>query len=256
MVLKFPTFDWFKVHKEAETNISNSEADSLDLSEQKECCFKAGFYFIVTERYQYVFDKDIPFCEDGFYYNRGEVECVQCSECEGANLIIRAPCGGDQNTICGPFVEFDKFHQSPIDNVKPNQTYEWFDKTVEDNQHTNFPTTVDQDKKWYTLAMALLGVLSFISLAVGIYIIAVCFVCKRRRREKEIIYDPELCTQAGANQSTRLVQSSAVPSRDRLKTHRNTYTLDEDYDADNSNQTVSSTSSHYVYFKTADPPNV
>ncbi|XP_052064377.1 uncharacterized protein LOC127704382 [Mytilus californianus] len=200
--------------------------------------------------------EDIPFCEDGFYYNRGEVECVQCSECEGANLIIRAPCGGDQNTICGPFVEFDKFHQSPIDNVKPNQTYEWFDKTVEDNQHTNFPTTVDQDKKWYTLAMALLGVLSFISLAVGIYIIAVCFVCKRRRREKEIIYDPEVCTTAGANQSTRLVQSSAVPSRDRLKTHRNTYTLDEDYDADNSNQTVSSTSSHYVYFKTADPPNV
>lgn len=48
MVLKFPTYDWFKIQKEAETYISNFEADSFNLSEQKECCFKAGFYFIVV----------------------------------------------------------------------------------------------------------------------------------------------------------------------------------------------------------------
>jgi len=32
--------------------------------------------------------------------------------------------------------------------------------------------------------------LSFIALFVGIYIVVVCFVCKKRRSEKEIIYDP------------------------------------------------------------------
>lgn len=148
--------------------------------------------------------EDIPECESHHYFRRSTGECVHCSECIG-NLIIREVCEADRDTICGPFVEFDRFQQSPIDNLHPskNITFEW-KETVDpqiddqDDRYTSDPTNprvgspvqIDEDKKWYTLAMALLGVLSFLALFVGIYIVAVCFVCRKRRSEKEIIYDP------------------------------------------------------------------
>ena len=82
----------------------------------------------------------------------------------------------------------------------------------------------------------------------------------------------EQCTRlpSSPNTRTRLVETY-IPSRDRLKWKRQTCTKDnvadgavsvpylaatsDEYDADNSGQTVSSTSSHYVYFKSAEPPN-
>jgi len=121
------------------------------------------------------------------------------------SLIIREVCEADPDTICGPFLEFDRFQQSTIDNLHTSKyiTFEWeetVDTQIEDHDDcytsdSNYtrvgsPVQIDGDKKWYILAMTLLGVLSFIALFVGIYIIAVCFVCKKRRSEKEIIYDP------------------------------------------------------------------
>lgn len=157
--------------------------------------------------------EDIPECESNHYFRRTTGECVHCSECIG-NLIIREVCEADRDTICGPFVEFDRFQQSPIDNLHPskNITFEW-EETVDpqlddqDDRYTSDPTNtqvgspvqIDEDKKWYTLAMALLGVLSFIALFVGIYIVAVCFVCKKRRSGKEIIYDPGNYTRPTMN---------------------------------------------------------
>jgi len=148
--------------------------------------------------------KDIPECESNHYFRRTTGECVYCSEYIG-NLIIREVCEADRDTICGSFVEFDRSQQSTIDNLhtSKNITFEWeerVDKQIEDhddrytsettNKRVGSPVQIDEYKKWYTLAMTLLRVLSFIALFVGIYIVAVCFVCKKRRSEKEIIYDP------------------------------------------------------------------
>lgn len=63
-------------------------------------------------------------------------------------------------------------------------------------------------------------------------------------------------------QTTRLVEPNVyVNSRDRLRAGR-PYTVPEEgeeFSGENSNQTMSSMSSHYVYFKTAEtdtePPN-
>ena len=50
-----------------------------------------------------------------------------------------------------------------------------------------------KDGRWYTLAMALMGVLSFVALIVVIYIVVYCFVCKKRRDDKQLIYDTGKC---------------------------------------------------------------
>lgn len=215
--------------------------------------------------------EDVPECNSNNYYERSKGECVQCSECYG-NVIIREVCEGDRDTVCGPFVEFEEFQQRPIDNSK-NITIERIESSIakDEDRYTKYPTEIN-DQKWYTLAMALLGIISVVALFVGAYIIAVCFVCKKPRQEKEIIYDPEefIPLPPSPNNRSRLVERySAFPSRDRLKRKRQNYTkedkgtvpplvmtaIGDDYDADNSGQTVSSTSSHYVYFKSAEPPN-
>lgn len=198
---------------------------------------------------------DIRDCGDGYYFSFEENDCVQCSECSG-NLIIRTPCSMVKDTICGPFVEFNNFLQRP----RSNTTLNWGEQP--DNQQTQYPTSVDKDRKWYTLAMALLGILSVISVFGVVYIVVVCFVCKNRRQEKEISYDSELGHPSRLCQTTRLVEPNVyVNSRDRLRAGR-PYTVPEEgeeFSGENSNQTMSSMSSHYVYFKTAEtdtePPN-
>lgn len=127
--------------------------------------------------------EDVPDCLDGFYFNSELNGCKRCSECDG-NLIIRYPCTVEEDTVCGPFVEFDKFLQRPA-----NTSYNWEDQSLPENQQTQFPTSVDKDRKWYTLAMALLGILSVISVFGVVYIVVVCFVCKKRRQDKEVAYD-------------------------------------------------------------------
>jgi len=124
---------------------------------------------------------------------------VKCTKCTKTNEVIRVICDEESDTVCGPFIEFDKFHQAPFINLLPtsNHTPEVFVTNelniVRDNDpgdgHNHAPIAI-KNGKWYTLAMALLGVLSFVSLFVIIYIILVCFVCKKKRDEKEMIYDP------------------------------------------------------------------
>lgn len=137
------------------------------------------------------------------------------------------------------------------------------------------------DERWYTLAMALVGVLSFVSLIIIIYITIYCFICRKNREEKELIYYPELCSSAP---ETPMVLTPRMTSRDRLKKHMITSYDDsgDNYGAtsnrvvllaggvepflapcelstesdDNSGQTVSSSSTNYVYFKAPPHENV
>ena len=52
-------------------------------------------------------------CPTRHYYSQDSMACRPCSPCP-VNLIIRAPCSARHDTRCGPFFEFDKFHQSPV----------------------------------------------------------------------------------------------------------------------------------------------
>lgn len=142
-----------------------------------------------------------PKCKSSQHFDKNLLRC--CSPCI-VNEVIRHPCDKTRDTVCGPFVEFDAFHQAPFINLLPsksNLSQQVF-VTNELNIDVNSPPSNDPSDvsgqgpiemkkgRWYTLAMALLGVLSFISLFVIVYIILVCFVCKKKREEKEIIYDP------------------------------------------------------------------
>lgn len=146
-------------------------------------CAKPKFYSHHT--------KSCVSCSPGEYFNRGLQLCTPCSSCP-INTISRRRCFGDQDTFCRPFVEFDKFHQSSKNKL--------FIEDVDDpilDEHTTHATVESLDHvklvadgPWYTVAMSLLGVLCFVSVFLAVYVICVCFVCKKKRQEKEIIYDP------------------------------------------------------------------
>lgn len=221
-----------------------------------------------------------PKCKSSQHFDKNLLRC--CSPCI-VNEVIRHPCDKTRDTVCGPFVEFDAFHQAPFINLLPsksNLSQQVF-VTNELNIDVNSPPSNDPSDvsgqgpiemkkgRWYTLAMALLGVLSFISLFVIVYIILVCFVCKKKREEKEIIYDPEMCTPMPSPMQTyypprnkKLMTADVEESDDsgsggRMVIIPNIYvpytSQDGEYDADNSGQTVSSGSTNYVYFKA--PPS-
>lgn len=142
-------------------------------------------------------------CKRNFeFYNDDLGKCLECSPC-GENEVIRTPCSGDKDTLCGPFFEFRKFHQSPYINLVPlkNSTQTGpgevigIDVSVSGGSHDgtkrpkNSPVTL-KTEKWYILAMSLLGILSVIAMFVVAYIAVVCFCRRRRGGEKEVIYDP------------------------------------------------------------------
>lgn len=236
-------------------------------------------------------ENDITECSVNEYFDTDSKECSPCTLCGASNTIIRVPCSPYADTVCGPFLEFDTFHQAPVINLLPadNETtkvlvtgsissHGSFEAT---KTHGSVPVEMVTDERWYTLAMALVGVLSFVSLIIIIYITIYCFICRKNREEKELIYYPELCSSAP---ETPMVLTPRMTSRDRLKKHMITSYDDsgDNYGAtsnrvvllaggvepflapcelstesdDNSGQTVSSSSTNYVYFKAPPHENV
>lgn len=129
-------------------------------------------------------------CPLGEFFHRETQLCKPCSVCP-INTISRRQCYGDEDTFCGAFIEFNKFHQSSknkhLEDSRPvlnEQTTRGSEETVDGH------IKLVADGPWYTVAMSLLGVLCFVSVFLAVYVILVCFVCKKKRQEKEIIYDP------------------------------------------------------------------
>lgn len=145
-------------------------------------------------------ENDQTACTANEYFNSETDECIPCTLCKASNTIIRVPCSARADTKCGPFLEFDRFHQAPIINLLPavNETNKVlvtgpisggsFESTKP--QQGSVPVERVTDERWYTLAMALVGVLSVISVIIIVYITIYCFVCRKHREEKELIYYP------------------------------------------------------------------
>ena len=140
-------------------------------------------------------------CSATEYFSKKSNECLPCTLCGSSNTIIRVPCSEFADTVCGPFLEFDRFHQAPIINLLPaeNDTTKVLvtgsisshGGSFQSSQtHGSVPVEMVTDERWYNLAMALVGVLSFVSLIIIIYITIYCFVCRKHREEKELIYYP------------------------------------------------------------------
>lgn len=51
-------------------------------------------------------------CPRSQFFHHHDRKCKPCSSCP-VNQIIRRPCSARSDTFCGPFVEFDEFHQRP-----------------------------------------------------------------------------------------------------------------------------------------------
>ncbi|XP_046573704.1 uncharacterized protein LOC124281777 [Haliotis rubra] len=144
------------------------------------------------------------------------------------------------------------------------------------------------EHQWKTLAMALIGILCIVSVSLVLFVFAACYIrSKRQALEKEMIYDPEMMEC----QSAYVQVQPYEPARDRLKSKSNIRAVREfqqnaydsgsddscgnphppssqllgqliigpivdDYDADNSGQTITTTkSSDYVYFNSPQNAN-
>ena len=55
-------------------------------------------------------------CPSRQFFSDVDLACKPCSACP-VNQIIRRPCSARADTWCGPFLEFDKFHQTPVEKT-------------------------------------------------------------------------------------------------------------------------------------------
>lgn len=121
-------------------------------------------------------------CENGQYYSTRADACLPCSGCHD-NEIIKRPCHRDQDTVCGVLKKFHFFHHHKQSNEE---------KTDIVAKTTVYPTAsseiFDDDEKWFTITMVLVGILVLTCVAGVIIVLVTCVVCKRK--EREIICEP------------------------------------------------------------------
>ena len=124
-------------------------------------------------------------CREGFFFNLETMECTPCSTCQD-NEVIRRKCYANHDTSCGPLSQFQfiRTNEAPKSaDIKHSQIA----------GNTKVPTTsmdfvTENDDKWFTITMVLVGILVVTCVAGVITVLVTCVVC--RRKEREIICEP------------------------------------------------------------------
>jgi hypothetical protein len=168
--------------------------------------------------------KDDLVCSPGLYLK--SPNCVPCSLCP-VNQIVRTPCIGTQDTVCGPFYEFENFQQGPAEigssgGVVGKDQRESLPHShgtmLEDNlptatvnqinsSQTKGPSVQSNEDYWRELCYGLIGALSILCLLAFVYIV-VTHIRSHWQEDKSIsIADPEDPT---------IYYRTRVFSRDRL----------------------------------------
>ena len=158
-------------------------------------------------------------CPPAQYFSRPLLMCMECSKCP-INQIIRKPCSKNKDTICGPFKEFNRFHQTPEDgklsheyphdrkhnshgNGFKHHKHHHRDHSVDDVVSVPTPkgpelsraTVVDMtslktnDTQWRTLALGLIGILCLVSVCLLVFVFAVCYIRVRRGGEDKMEFN-------------------------------------------------------------------
>ncbi|XP_070200455.1 uncharacterized protein [Littorina saxatilis] len=190
-------------------------------------------------------------CPTRHFFSDAELVCKPCSACP-ANQIIRMPCAAHADTLCGPFVEFDKFHQAPVGGgeeeeekdggvARRGRKHHKKDHGHKKGHHhghhkTGLPSDSEETEpeadltssrlekarvQWRTLSLALVAVLSVICclvVGVGIYVFV---ACRRSREHKHLLREPEfLPSYPEVDSEPRYVDTYFTSSRDRLRSPR------------------------------------
>ncbi|XP_076471210.1 uncharacterized protein LOC143301088 [Babylonia areolata] len=180
-------------------------------------------------------------CPRGHYFSGMAAACKPCSSCP-VNQIIRRPCTARADTVCGPFFEFDKFHQSPAAVKMPGEEEEEEEGGENDSgeqarEHgpavtsgSEGPGDLNQRTislqiaggQWRTLSFALIAVLSFICCLIVVVGLYVWIILRRSQAQRLVLREPELLTPhpyPEMDPEPRYVETF-VTSRDRLRTSR------------------------------------
>ena len=175
-----------------------------------------AIWFLTLLCVSVITESALSVCPTSHYFNLTEFKCKPCSKCP-INQIIRKPCVKDRDTVCGPFREFNQFHQAP-NNGELNPGFPFTDTDTSDKQSQNagspskdnrlspYDTTTSDssrgtvvdltsvssgERQWRTLAIALIGILCVVSVCLISFIFLFCyFKHKRQIVEKQVFYDP------------------------------------------------------------------
>lgn len=113
----------------------------------------------------------------GKYFDISIKRCKLCSVCP-QDQIVRIPCGGTSDVLCGDFTEFSEFNQHAEQGLVQNTTL-----ANKDNRH-NPQDTLSPEPGWINMAVVIVLSLIVAFLTFG----ALAFYVWRRRQagNKEI----------------------------------------------------------------------
>lgn len=133
-------------------------------------------------------------CRKGQYYNQHLERCRACRRCPKNQVVIN-PCEMFKDIHCGPLTDLWKgFNLKPIGATQKKSNPVTTVAKVDDAPSDSGTVTVGMfqiSEEWYTISMVLLGILCVVSIALTVYIILVCFVCKKKKRSVEKVIDCE-----------------------------------------------------------------
>ncbi|XP_060596585.1 uncharacterized protein LOC132750590 [Ruditapes philippinarum] len=125
-------------------------------------------------------------CRQGYFFNLQTMECTPCSTCKD-NQVIRRKCYEDQDTSCGPLSQFQFIRKHSASKSADSEVQQIARNTKVPTTSMDFVT--ENDDKWFTITMVLVGILVVTCVAGIIIVLVTCVVC--RRKEREIICEPE-----------------------------------------------------------------
>lgn len=69
----------------------------------------------------------LPPCLDDFYWDSYRNVCIECSQCNGEQMITRRPCQSHTDTVCGTFNDVDDWNWSvpTEDHIQSNWKEVW-----------------------------------------------------------------------------------------------------------------------------------
>jgi len=141
-------------------------------------------------------------CSSGEFWDSLLSDCRTCSSCP-MNQIIRTPCHANEDTICGPFYEFQDFQHNhgllKVDNTADdNARFQHQDVADQPGAYTNPSESADlsaglAEQRWRALCFSLTGALAILSLLAILYIVYTQLQVRRTRHNSKaiLITDPE-----------------------------------------------------------------
>lgn len=133
-----------------------------------------------------VIGNEMTYCPAGKFQPTDDAQCMDCSRCPD-NQIVRETCWRNRDTVCGAFTEFKPFH-SDRDNKRNIYHIDHDDAARTVNDVTQHETDDNVMGYWQAASIGLMVLLSVTTVLCIIMISAVCYWCRRDKKDGLMVY--------------------------------------------------------------------